>query len=277
MKFRALAAGGVLAGVLALSGASSAQTPGFSFVAVGDFGVGGFSERATGMAMKRYAARTGADLLATIGDNDYTESPRRFRANWQQSFGWARRSGLEVAGTLGNHDYLVGRGRYEYGLLGMPGAYYTRTIGDAQLFFLNSNLVSARQTAWLEDQLASSTATWKIALFHHPPYTCGLHAGNLAVARSWVPLFERYGVQLVLSGHDHNYQRFRARNGVTYVVDGAGGAGLYSLRRCPSSYPRRARARVVHGFLAITVGEDRLDGYAVDRSGVVRDRFRLLP
>ena len=276
MRFRALAAGGALGVVLALSGASSAQTE-VSFLAVGDFGVGGASERATGMAMKRYAGRTGADLLATLGDNDYTESPRRFRASWQQSFGWARRSGLVVAGTLGNHDYLTGRGRYEYGPLGMPGAYYTRSLGDAQLFFLNSNLVNARQTAWLEDQLASSTATWKIALFHHPPYTCGGHAGNLAVARSWVPLFQRYGVQLVLSGHDHNYQRFRARRGVTYVVDGAGGANLYPLRRCPASYPRRARARAVHGFLAIRVGDDRLDGYAVDRNGVVRDRFRLSP
>ena len=276
MTFRALAAGGLLAGILALSGASSAQTE-VSFLAVGDFGVGGATERATGQAMKRYAARSGADLLATLGDNDYTESPRRFRANWRQSFGWARRSGLQVAGTLGNHDYLVGRGRYEYGPLGMPGAYFTRTIGDAQLFFLNSNLVNARQTAWLEDQLASSTATWKIALFHHPPYTCGLHAGNLAVMRSWVPLLEQYGVQLVLSGHDHNYQRFRARRGVTYVVAGAGGAGLYRLRRCPTSYPRRARARAVHGFLAITIGEEQLDGYAVDLSGAVRDRFRLQP
>ena len=103
-------------------------------------------------------------------------------------------------------------------------------------------MVSATETAWLEQQLSESVATWKIAVFHHPPYTCGGHAGDTRVAREWVPLFESYGVQLVLSGHDHNYQRFAARNGVTYVVHGGGAAGLYSLRGCPAPRIRGASA-----------------------------------
>ena len=48
-------------------------------------------------------------MLVTLGDNDYTESPARFRENWRRSFGWARRTGLRVAGVLGNHDYGSGR------------------------------------------------------------------------------------------------------------------------------------------------------------------------
>jgi hypothetical protein len=95
------------------------------------------------------------------------------------------------------------------------------------------------------------------------------------VVSRWVPLFEQYGVQLVLSGHDHNYQRFAPRNGVTYVVHGGGGAGLYSLRRCPSSYPARVRARFEHGFLYISASAARLDGSAVDMRGRVTDRFTL--
>ncbi len=259
-----------------LAGSTSAQ-PRVAFLAVGDYGVGGSAQLAIGQTMRRYEARKQADMLVTLGDNDYTRSPSRFRANWTRSFGWARRSGLSVSGVLGNHDYETGRGRYQFRQLGMPGPYYTRTLGDIQLFFLDSNAVTDRQTAWLEQKLAASTAAWKIAVFHHPPYSCGGHSGHGDVQERWVPLFESYGVQLVLSGHDHNYQRFAARNGVTYVVHGGGAAGLYALRRCPSSYPRRVRARAQHGFLYVIAGgkQPTLIGSVVDTRGRLTDRFTL--
>jgi predicted phosphodiesterase len=259
---------------LGLTGSSAAQTR-VAFLAVGDYGVGGSAEQTAGVQMHRYETRNQAGQLVLLGDNDYTQSPSRFRANWSRTFGWARASGLRVSGVLGNHDFETNRGRYELALLGMPAPYYTQTLGDVQFFFLDSNSVNDRQTAWLENQLSSSVAVWKIAVFHHPPYTCGGHSGAQDVVARWVPLFEQYGVQLVLSGHDHNYQRFAARHGVTYVVHGGGGQGLYSLRRCPSSYPTRVRARFEHGFLYITANADRLEGSAVDMRGRVTDRFTL--
>ena len=262
--------------VLALAGSSAAQVR-VGFLATGDYGVGGSREQSLGLRMKGHESRNPANMLVTLGDNDYTDSPARFRENWRRGFGWARRTGMRVAGVLGNHDYEVSRGRYQFRLLGMPGPYYTRRLGDAQLFLLDSNVVSDRQTAWLEQQLAESTSTWKIAVFHHPPYTCGGHSGDRTVQRRWVPLFESYGVQLVLSGHDHNYQRFAGENGVSYVVHGGGGAGLYATRGCPSSYPPRVRARSEHGFLSVSVGSDQLDVSVVNLSGRVRDRFSLSP
>lgn len=262
---------------LVLTGSSAAQTQ-VAFLAVGDFGVGGSRELAVGAGMQRYEARNVATMLVALGDNDYTGRPARFRANWQKAFGWAPRSGLRVGGVLGNHDYELERGGYELRTLGMPGRYYTRRLGDdVQLFFLDSNRITTRQTTWLEQQLSESTATWKIAFFHHPPYTCGGHAGNTAVVRSWVPLFESYGVQLVLSGHDHNYQRFGARNGVTYVVHGGGGARLYRLHRCPRSYPPKVRRFAEHGFLYVSANDAELDVSAVDLGGRVRDHFALTP
>src|SRR5712691_12765720 len=114
--------------VLGLAGSTTAQTR-VAFLAAGDYGVGGSAELSLGQAMQRYDARKPADMLVLLGDNDYTESPARFRSNWRATFGWARDSGLRVAGVLGNHDYHVGRGRYELTLLGMPGTYYTRTLG----------------------------------------------------------------------------------------------------------------------------------------------------
>ena len=262
--------------VLALAGSSAAQTR-VAFLAAGDYGVGGSRELALGLRMKRFESRHPANMLVFLGDNDYTESAPRFRANWSRSFGWARPGGLRVAGVLGNHDYELNGGRYQFRLLGMPGPYYTRRLGDAQLFFLDSTLVSDRQTAWLEQELAESTSIWKIAVLHHPPYTCAGHSGDSTVRQRWVPLFENYGVQLVLSGHDHNYQRFAARNGVTYVVHGGGAAGLYPLRRCPRSYPRRIRALDQHGFLYVSATDSQLDVSAVDMSGRTTDHVRLAP
>ena len=259
-----------------LTGSSAARTQ-VGFLAAGDYGVGGSREQALGLGMKRFESRHPANMLVTLGDNDYLKSPLQFRANWQTAFGWARRSGLRVGGVLGNHDYEVGRGAYELKTLGMPGRYYTRKLGDIQLFFLDSNAITTRQTRWLEQQLSASTATWKIALFHHPPYTCGGHAGNTDVVRSWVPLFERYGVQLVLSGHDHDYQRFAPRNGVTYVVHGGGAAPLYRLHGCPSSYPPWVRRFSEHGFLYVSASDEKLDVSALDLRGRVRDHYAVTP
>ena len=156
----------------------------------------------------------------------------------------------------------------------MPGPYYVRRVNEVEVIVLDSTAIGTAQTAWLRRTLAARTGFRRIVVLHHPPYTCGGHLGSAAVRRAWVPLFQRSGVRLVLSGHDHNYQRF-ARGGVTYVVHGGGGAGLYRLRPCPASYPRRLAARVGHGFVHVTVEPDgflvrivALDGSTIDRFAV---------
>jgi hypothetical protein len=91
-----------------------------------------------------------------------------------------------------------------------------------------------------------------------------------------VPLFERYHVRLVLSGHDHNYQRFAPLHGVRYIVHGGGSpTKLYRLRGCPKGYPRRVRGRVENGFLYLVVRANRLDGCAVRPGGRRTDHFSL--
>jgi hypothetical protein len=246
-------------------------------LAIGDFGAGGARERSSGSSMRRFEAGNPANVLVTLGDNDYTRSARAFRRNWAAGFGWLRSSGLTVSGVLGNHDVGVGNGDYELATLGMPAHYYTRVIGDVELFMLDSNDVHTTQTQWLESELASSTQTWKIAVFHHPAYSCGVHMGDDHVVRRWVPLFERYHVQLVLSAHEHSYQRFAPRNGVVYVVHGGGGQVLYRPRRCPDAYPARVRSRREFGFLYIVVQDDQLEGWAVRFSGRRIDRFSVAP
>ena len=238
-----------------------------ALLAIGDFGVGGARQRALGSAMQRFEARYGADVLVTLGDNDYTENAEAFRSNWAASFGWLRPAGLQVAGALGNHDVRLEGGRYQFGLLGMPGPTYRRKVGLVELFVVDSNAVSSAQTRWLDRALRTSRARWKVAVLHHPPYACGVYFAHAAVVRRWVPLFERYGVHLVLSGHDHNYQRFVPRRGVTYVVHGGGVGSYYAVRACPRGYPRRIRARREHGWLYLTFTSERAVGWTLDRSG----------
>lgn len=259
--------------VLVLAGPARAAT---GIIAIGDFGVGGDRQAHVGESVRAFEERNPAELLLTLGDNDYTRG-REFQNSWEASFGWLGTAGMRVAGTLGNHDVQVSDGRYEFRALGMPGAYYTRKVGPMQLFVLNSNDIAPQQTRWLRNALAASKARWKIAAFHHPPYTCGGHEGNDGARRAWGPLFERYRVRLVLSGHDHNYQRFAPRRGVTYLVDGGGGARLYELRGCPRDYPRRVAARSVNGFLYLRASAQALSVRAVALGGATFDRFTIRP
>jgi Calcineurin-like phosphoesterase len=252
---------------------SAGPAPPVGIIAFGDFGVGGDTQWRLGAAIRGFEARYPARYIVTLGDNDYTESPVEFHANWERSFGWWRRAGLKVAGTLGNHDIRVQDGRYVFDELGMPGRFYRRAVGPVELYLLDSNDVDDTQTEWLRRTLSRSRARWKIAAFHHPAYSCGTYGSRESIVERWVPLFERYGVSLVLSGHDHNYQRFGIQRGVRYIVHGGGGRRLYDLRSCPSGYPRRIVAREEHGFLYLVVRGNRLTGWAVTPEGRRTDRF----
>jgi tartrate-resistant acid phosphatase type 5 len=266
----------VALGALALLTAAPAAAD-TRLIAIGDFGVGGQRQRLMGVDVERFAARREVDGLVTLGDNDYTETPAAFEANWLGSFGWVAADGLLVAGTLGNHDVRVNGGRYEFELLGMPSRFYSRRVGRVELFLLDSNGIGERQRLWLDRALATSTARWKIVAMHHPAYSCGGYLGTLRVQRKLVPIFEQRGVDLVLAAHDHNYQRFAASKGITYVVHGGGGAGLYPLQRCPDSFPARVEARRRHGWLYLRAEAGSLKVRAISRQGDVLDRFRIYP
>ncbi|HEU6446672.1 MAG TPA: metallophosphoesterase [Gaiellaceae bacterium] len=274
MRFAAVLLG-VLAALLPAAGQARAEEP-VRIIAFGDFGVGGDHQRSFAEGVRKFEARNRADLLVTLGDNDYTESPAAFRANWESSYGWwTRRRQVAVAGVLGNHDVKVEGGTYQFRSLSMPGRYYRRRLGPVELFLLDSNRIDARQTSWLARALRASGARWKIAVFHHPAFACGGYRSHPEVVARWLPLFERHRVVLALSGHDHNYQRFAPRRGVRHVVQGGAASNLYAPQACPAGYPRRLRALREHGFLYLSIRSGRLDGWAVWPDGRRRDHFVL--
>jgi 3',5'-cyclic AMP phosphodiesterase CpdA len=259
---------------LALLGAAPASSA-TGIVAIGDFGVGGERQRLMGSAVERFADRRPVDALVTLGDNDYTERPARFRANWLGSFRWAAADGLLVAGTLGNHDIRVGGGSYEFELLGMPGRYYQQRLGQVELFLLDSNRLDQAQLVWLDAALDATNALWTVVAMHHPAYSCGGYRGTRRVRERLVPIFAEHEVDVVLAAHDHNYQRFAKRDGVAYVVNGGGGANLYQLRRCPSRFPRRVRAYEKHGWLYLRARSNALVVRAIGPRGGVQDRLDI--
>jgi hypothetical protein len=200
----------------------AADPPQLRIAVAGDVGDSGGRIDATGAAMARLGGHDHPfDELLLLGDNVYPAGdPAKLPATVFGPFGDVLAQGAELLAILGNHD--EGNAAGQIAALGMPGRWWDVERGDVLLVGLDSNQVDEpRQRAWLEATLRDSDATWKIVAVHHPPYSAGYQGSNEAVRAPFVPLFERYGVQLVLSGHDHDYQRSKRIHGVTYVVTGA--------------------------------------------------------
>ena len=105
---------------------------------------------------------------------------------------------------------------------------------------------------------------------HHPPYSAGYQGSDHAVRDAFVPLFVRYGVQLVLSGHEHDYQRSERIHGVTYVISGAA-----SGTRRTGGDDFTAVSFSWHHFVELDVFPDRLVGRAINQEERVADRWTL--
>jgi 3',5'-cyclic AMP phosphodiesterase CpdA len=194
------------------------------FVAAGDVGDSGRRLDATAAAVAELNRRDPIDALWLLGDNVYPSgNPARLDEVVFTPFAPVLDAGVDLLAILGNHDVQAGHGDAQIAALGMPGRYWARELNGVLLVGLDSNTPDdPDQRAWLERTLAGTAAPWRIVALHHPPYSAG-YQGSSRVARAvFSPLFERYGVQLVLSGHDHDYQRSVPINGVTYVVSGAG-------------------------------------------------------
>jgi 3',5'-cyclic AMP phosphodiesterase CpdA len=155
----------------------------------------------------------------------------------------------------------------------MPGLWWARHLGDVLLVGLDSSRAGdPGQQAWLERTLADATERWRIVVLHHPPYSAGYQGSNREAREAFVPVFERHGVQLVVSGHDHDYQRSVPINGVTYVVTG-GAAGT----RRTGEEDFTAVSFSWHHFVELAVFDDRLVVRAVKQDLRVADEATILP
>ena len=176
--------------------------------------------------------------------------------------------------TPGNHDWpqrRVGYDPYWAGVTGRPTpSYYAVAVAGWSLISLNSEAdhsASSPQVAWLRARLRAP-GTCRLAFWHRPRFSAGLHGDQPDVAPLWNALRGR--AVLVLNGHEHQMQRMRARDGITELVAGAGGRGHYPL---DAADPRLAWSDASRdGALRVTLEPGRARFAFVATGGRVLER-----
>ncbi|MCF4969802.1 metallophosphoesterase family protein [Nostoc sp. CMAA1605] len=243
------------------------------FVSVADTGTGAKGQYAVAKAMTLYHQRNPYDLVVLAGDNIYNNGEiEKVQAVFERPYQDLLKRGVKFQACLGNHDIRTDNGepQVKYPGFNMNGRrYYTFRRERVQFFALdtNGNADWQNQLPWLEKELSSSDATWKIVFGHHPIYSSGVYGSNSEFIKTFTPLFKKYGVQLYINGHEHSYERTRAIDGTTYLVCGAG-AGNRPVSR--SEWTEYSTSNL--SFAAYDVYPDKIEVVAIGTNHRVFDR-----
>ena len=247
-------------------------TPPYIRIAVaGDTGTGAAPQMEIAARIAQGDSRDDYAALVLLGDLIYPEGdPSLIDSVLLEPYAETLDGGTVLVPALGNHDIMQGRQDEILARLGRDGSWYAEHAGNALLVILDSNRPNdPDQLAWLESELAASDDRWIIAAMHHPPYSAGAHGSSVDVRAAFVPLFEQYGVDLVLAGHDHDYQRSKPINGVTYVVSGGGA----KLRPTGSANFTRVSASMYH-YVELKIDDETMAGTVFGLDGVI-DEFTI--
>ena len=193
------------------------------FAIIGDTGTGSKQQQQVADLMTQYRDAFPFEFVLMMGDNLYgSETPADYKKKFQDVYQRLLDDKVKFYASLGNHDQPNER-FYEY--FNMNGKeYYRFTKGNVAFYALNSNYMDKKQLEWLESELAKDSSDWKIAFFHHPPYSSGgAHGSDKQLREVVEPMFVKYGVNVVLSGHEHFYERIKPQKGIYYFISGAGG------------------------------------------------------
>ena len=194
------------------------------FAAIGDMGTGESPQYEVAQQMLKAHEAFPFEFVIMLGDNIYGGStPADFDKKFAVPYKPLLDAGVKFYASLGNHDNTNERFYQPFNMNGE--SYYTYKKGNARFFVLNSNYMDPKQLAWLEGQLKDAgNGGWKICYFHHPLYSSGqFHGPSLDLRKLLEPLFVKYGVDVVFSGHDHVYERIRPQQGIYYFMEGASG------------------------------------------------------
>ena len=211
-----------------------------SFAAIGDFGTGDTNESKVAQLVKSW----NPEFIITVGDNNYPKGEAStidqnigaFYSDFIYPYQGIYGSGDSVNNFFpspGNHDYDTTDAITYYNYFTLPGneRYYDFVRGDVHFFSINSNeeepdgiSSNSIQANWLKNKLASSTSTWKVVYFHHAPYGSAGHGNDTTM--QWP--FKEWGADVVISGHNHIYERLEV-DGFPYFIVGHGGRRLHTV------------------------------------------------
>ena len=161
-------------------------------------------------------------------------------------------------------------GQRYYTFRASPGGLGKITAGGVRFFALDSNYLRKEQLDWLAKELGSSGSDWKICFFHHPLYSSGKTHGSAVESRAVLePLFVKYGVNVVFTGHDHIYERIKLEQGIQHFVIGSGG----SLRKGDLTRTDMTAKGfdTDYVFMLVEIAGDEMYFAAVTRKGQIVD------
>lgn len=193
------------------------------FAVIGDSGTGEKLQYETADRLRLARQQFPFDFVLMLGDNIYgSKTPRDFARKFELPYKALLDQKVSFYASLGNHDVPE---EQQYKPFNMNGQrYYSFKKGNVRFFALDSNYMDPDQLKWLTEQLQNSNDEWKIAFFHHPLYSsASAHGSSLELRGILEPLFQKYGVQVVLSGHDHVYERMVPQKGIFYFTEGSSG------------------------------------------------------
>jgi hypothetical protein len=242
------------------------------FAVLGDFGTGDKPQYQVADQMVKLHGRFPFVLVTLVGDNLYgSQGERDYERKFELPYKALLSAGVKFYASLGNHDRLEQR-FYKPFNMGEKRYYsFKAPKEDVRFFALESSYLNAEQTGWIESELRGSNEDWKIAFFHHPPYSSGdKHGSDEAIRETLEPLFIKYNVSVVLTGHDHFYERIKPQQGITYFVVGAGGKLRSGNIRAKSALTARGFDTDL-SFLAAEIDGDEMFFNAISRAGRVVD------
>jgi predicted phosphodiesterase len=222
-KLTALLASFLTAGIITVGqDLSLPKKPGsVKFAVIGDTGTGDTHQYAVAKVLAGTRQAFPFEFVVMVGDNMYgSDGPRDYDRKFEMPYKPLLDGGVKFYAALGNHDSPNQRLYKPFNMNGQR--FYTFKPKDGVRFFaLDSNYMDPAQLQWVEKELKASGSDWKIAFFHHPLYSSGeRHGSDTALKDQLEPLFLKYSVDLVLTGHDHVYERLKPQKGIQYFVVG---------------------------------------------------------
>jgi predicted MPP superfamily phosphohydrolase len=193
------------------------------FAVVGDTGTGGSDQYAVGKQLMNFKPKFPFEFAIMLGDNLYGgQNPKDFSKKFELPYKPLLDAKVKFYAALGNHDNPNQRMYKDFNMNGER--YYSfkpSLTAGVRFFALDSNYMDPKQVEWFEKELAASGSDWKIAYFHHPPYASGMHGSDEILKKQLEPLFVKYGVNVVFTGHEHFYERIKPQKGIQYFVEGS--------------------------------------------------------
>lgn len=246
------------------------------FVGAGDIASTGSGDNATANLI---AAMPSTATVFAAGDNAYPDGTlSNYNNNYDPSWGQFKSRTIPAPG---NHEYHTSgaSGYFDYfGSLAGPNrnGWFSKDIGSWHVISLNSEVNMAAgspQETWLRQDLAANTKACTVAMWHSPLFTSGSHSPDSAVKPLFQALYD-YNADLVVTGHNHNYERFAPQTpngavdntrGIRHFVNGAGGSSHYNFTSVAAN--SQARNSDTYGVLKFTLHANSYDWEFVPEAG----------